>query len=244
MPLGFCCAVNHATESLQLCTGSCWLVWITVSKTTLAERKHTHRREGWVQRHKARFQAALASFVLNINFKQKEFQGVRFPDWMPPQHLELCTLNTFSNTIKTRTKLLQEQQRTLSALIKLHQCCEAEVKWLDYTQTMSAQVKFVCINLHTVMQIKLVLVWPKARRSQRNEHFQLWARKLYLSPLSLGDRHCCKSTAVQSKTHPPKTIASNISHNLSSPFTTLDEKCVYPGTDSQLNYRNFQLRSF
>lgn len=38
-PLGFCCAVNYVTECLQLRTGSCWIIWIMVSKTNLAERR-------------------------------------------------------------------------------------------------------------------------------------------------------------------------------------------------------------
>ena len=48
------------------------------------------------------------------------------------------------------TKLfLWELQRTLPVLIKLHQGCEAEVKWLNYTQNTSAQVKFIYIYLPT-----------------------------------------------------------------------------------------------
>lgn len=42
MPFGFCCAVNYVTEHLQLHEGSCWIIWITVSKTTLAERAGAH----------------------------------------------------------------------------------------------------------------------------------------------------------------------------------------------------------
>ena len=73
-PLGFCCAVKYATERLQLCTGSCWIIQTTASKTTLAEGGSTPTAgRVRVQCHKACFQAVLASFLLNIN-SEKSFR--------------------------------------------------------------------------------------------------------------------------------------------------------------------------
>lgn len=97
-------------------------------------------------------------------------------------------------------------------------------KWLNYTQAVSAQIKFGCSNLPTGE----ICYWRSQNyvkghlRHSYSDADQIWfdlrqvecrersisscvpENLLYLPSLFLGDQQCCKSVAKQSKTHPLK----------------------------------------